>query len=114
MIPVDIHASFKAALFSGQYSLLLGAGASLDGRKKGGDPIIGGAGLTKLLADKKGAPSNTTLQRVSGLYSPDELHKILFDEYTNLVPGRTVQLLPDLIWRRIYTFNIDDLVGDCG
>lgn len=108
MLDADIVEQFKASLFSGQYNLLLGSGASLDSTDKNGRLLKSASDLSKQLCELKGLESNTPLSRVSLLLEEEEIDKYLTKPYLGCRPGETVKRLANYVWKTIYTFNIDD------
>lgn len=108
MIAPDKLSQIAPSLRAGQYSLLLGAGVSLDSQN--------GAGLRLPRTDEfrldlcrlKGARESSTLQRVFATLTPNEIEEHVVKRFKNCSPGPSVQKLTKFLWRRIYTFNIDD------
>ncbi len=106
------------ALREGQYTLLLGAGASHGATSRNGQPLPTGKTFAKELAldlSLDVAP-NTPLAYVwdaavqkSG--SEQALRtKFCISRFLNCHPALHHLLLPTFAWKRIYTFNIDDVV----
>lgn len=108
MLPPEIHDSFRASLFSGQYNLLLGSGVSLDSTDSHREPLQSASGLTKKLCELKKVSATTPLSRVALLLNPDEVEEHLTKPYSSCRPGETVKRVTGFVWRSIYSFNIDD------
>ncbi len=71
-ITTEQHAAFVSSLKSGQYNLLLGAGASVDSYNKIGQLPTGGV-FKGDLATLKGANPSQPLQRIFALLSKQEI-----------------------------------------
>ncbi|EHR73679.1 hypothetical protein BurJ1DRAFT_4894 [Burkholderiales bacterium JOSHI_001] len=108
MLTPEILDSFRASLFSGQYNLLLGSGASLDSSDVHRAPLQSASGLTKRLCELKKVNPATPLSRVALLLNPDEVEVHLTKPYSSCRPGETVKRVTGFVWRAIYSFNIDD------
>lgn len=103
--------AFQSSLRAGQYNLLLGSGISLDsynvrGRLPDADQ------LRSELCTEKNANTNTTLQRVFPLLNAKEIESLVTSRFLNCTAGPSVAQLPSFVWKRIFTFNIDDAVED--
>jgi hypothetical protein len=100
-------ASISATLRAGEYNLLTGAGISLDsGNKIGTFPS--GNDFRLSLCKLKGARENSSLQRVYSTLSPSEVDEFVVGRFKDAAPGPSVQKITKFLWRRIFTFNIDD------
>lgn len=108
MLTPEILDSFRASLFSGQYNLLLGSGASLDSSDSQREPLQSASGLTKKLCELKNVSATTPLSRVALLLKSDEVEEHLTKPYSSCRPGETVKRVTGFVWRAIYSFNIDD------
>jgi hypothetical protein len=108
MLPPEILDSFRASLFSGQYNLLLGSGASLDSTDSNRQPLQSASALTKKLCELKKVGPTTPLSRVAILLGPEEVEEHLTKPYSSCRPGETVKRVTGFVWRAIYSFNIDD------
>ena len=101
--------AFKVSLRTGQYNLLLGSGVSLDSHNaRGALPCT--ETLRRDLCTFKNAHANTTLQRVFQLLTKDEVATQVTSRFVNCTAGPSVELLPSFVWKRIFSFNIDDAV----
>lgn len=101
------RSAFVSSLLVGQYNLLLGSGVSLDSQNAQGH--LPSAGQLRLaLTELKGTPSESPLQRVFGLLSPEEIREHVTSKYIDCSPGPSVKLFPSFLWNRMFTFNIDD------
>ena len=106
-ITPEQHEAFLSSLKWGQYSLLLGAGASIDSFNKVGLLPLGGAFKDELAA-LKSANKSQPLQRVFSLLTKSEIVEHVQRRFEGCTPGPTYQLLSTFIWKRAFTFNIDD------
>lgn len=108
MIKQDIFPTFRNALFSGKYSLLIGAGVSTDSHNGRGERLRSGYELQLDLCKLANVPSTTQLHRVCIALNKTQIKSAIIDRYSNCTAGPTVKKIPSYIWKRIYTFNIDD------
>ena len=99
--------SVSASLRAGNYNLLLGSGISKDSRNKHG-LLTSGEELRQHLCKLKGAHSNSRLQRVYSTLTPTEVQNHIVERFLDCSPGPSVNKLTSFLWRRIFTFNIDD------
>ncbi|WP_454648412.1 P-loop NTPase [Bradyrhizobium liaoningense] len=106
-ISEEQHASFVSSLRAGQYNLLLGAGASMDSSNSRGN-LPSGTTFRNDLAVLKQANSNQPLQKIFSLLTPSEIKEHVTERFSNCSPGLTYQLLASFVWKRAFTFNIDD------
>ncbi|MFZ2209066.1 MAG: SIR2 family protein [Porticoccaceae bacterium] len=117
LIPTDDLKAIADAVARGEYSLLLGAGASSGGT--GGDqkPIPMAADLANQLIDEFSLPTERgsaslyeaydaagRRSSITGL-SRDDYLKLRF---TKCTPPEWLRQLPQFVWHRIWTLNIDD------
>jgi len=103
------HEAFLLSVRSGQYNLLLGAGTSLDTSNPIG-PIPSGTELRHNLCDFKKVSRNYTLQRAFGLLTPSEIDEQVTHRLIHCKPGKTSTALSGFLWKRIFTWNIDDVL----
>ncbi len=100
-------ASIASSLRAGQYNLLLGAGVSLDStNSKGSLPSAEQFRLD--LCQLKGARKTSSLQRVFSTLTSREIASEVVPRFVDCIPGQSVKRIPRFLWRRIFTFNIDD------
>jgi hypothetical protein len=99
--------SLASPLKAGRYNLLLGSGVSLDSGNALG-PLQSAETLRQSLCMLKNTKPNTALQRVFELLDPEEVTRHVIDAYRDCIPGATVKAATKFLWRRIFTFNIDD------
>ena len=102
-------AAFSRSLSSGQYSLLLGSGISTDSTNSRGS-LPTGEQLRQILCDLKGVQRNAPLQQVFSLLTEDEIEDQITSRYINCSPGPSVLHFPHFLWKRAFTFNIDDVL----
>lgn len=108
-ITKEQHDLFVSALAAGQYNLLLGAGFSADSTNTHGRLPIGDA-LKDELCDLTGANKKYSLQRVFSLLNPIQIREYVTDRFSNCQPGPTAKIASNYVWKRIFTWNIDDVL----
>jgi hypothetical protein len=101
------HAAFISSLKSGQYNLLLGSGASMDS-SNGKETLPSGTQFRNDLALLKKANAAQPLQKVFSLLNKGEIEEYVTKRFLYCTPGPTYLLLSSFIWKRAFTFNIDD------
>lgn len=106
-ITTDQHDLFVTSLMSGHYSLLLGAGASMDCENHFGK-LPSGKEFKKELCDFKAVSADYSLQQIYSLLTPAEVKKLVTDRFSAAKPGPTYNDLATFVWRYIFTWNIDD------
>lgn len=106
-ISTEQHAAFVSSLKAGQYNLLLGAGVSLDSYNVAGKLPSGGM-LRDDLCNLKKVSKNKSLQKVFSLLSDEEIKDFITNRFSGCTPGETLKALSSFIWRRAFTWNIDD------
>jgi len=106
----NLTESFRDTLFAGRYNLLLGAGASLTSKNKAGQPLRSTEKLRADICALTGAGTATSLTRAYGLLNPAQRQAELVIKYSGCTPAEELRMLPDFIWKRLFTFNIDDAV----
>ena len=110
MIDPGLADSFRNTLFAGQYSLLLGSGVSLNSRDGQGRLLRGTDQLRRDICNLTGASPETTLSRAYGLLTPQQRQSELVDRYSNCRHGTELRPLRRFLWKRIFTFNVDDVI----
>lgn len=110
MLEEDILNKLKKSLFLGQYNLLLGAGISLDSKNGKGDYLLGAHDLAQKIRELKNIRNRYPLSRLCESLSQKERKEYLTDSFSNCNPGNTVKRIPNYIWKKIFTFNIDDVI----
>ncbi|HTW51935.1 MAG TPA: SIR2 family protein [Stellaceae bacterium] len=103
------HDAFVSSLRAGHYNLLLGAGASVDASNNFG-LLPAGAAFKDTLCALKNVSVNYSLQRVYELLTPPEIDKYVTARFKDAVPGDTTKLISSFIWKRIFTWNLDDVL----
>ena len=106
-ISEDQRFFFKRALTAGHYTLLLGSGISTDSSNAKG-PLPTADQLRLALCKLKGASETTPLQQVFSLLNAAETREHVTEYFINCTPGPSLTKFPAFIWRRAFTFNIDD------
>ena len=96
------------SLLSGRYSLLIGAGASLDSTNYKNIKLMSGSEYVAFISDKKGIPPIYPLQDVYSMLTDEEVDRYVTDVFAKCTPGPTLTQLTEYIWNRIFTLNIDD------
>jgi hypothetical protein len=110
MIPAALMPAFRETLIPGSYNLLLGSGISLDSRNGRGQFLRSSERLRLDLCAATSAPNTTSLTRVCALLTAKQVHEELVEQFSDCVPGPSVTNLPRFIWRRLFSFNIDDVL----
>ncbi|HEX3354416.1 MAG TPA: SIR2 family protein [Terriglobales bacterium] len=110
MISKDLLPAFRDTLLGGSYNLLLGSGITLDSRNGHGELLRSAESLRHDLCKLTGAGDTTLLTRVYPLLSPQQIQRELVDRFSNCKPGLSVENMPHFLWRRLFTFNIDDVI----
>lgn len=110
MIPQDSSAAFRDTLLYGGYNLLLGSGVCLDSYNGLGEQLRSAEKLRKDLCALKQVRETTALPRVSALLTPEERQDQLVKRFSGCRPGASLAKLPCFLWRRLFTFNIDDVL----
>lgn len=107
---------FVNALEKGEIVLVLGAGASATSTNSKGQCVRQSGSLAALLSSEAGLPYNgEDLPDVIGAVvgpriSAVQFHRMLAAEYTKITPSPELADLLGYTWRRLYTWNVDDLV----
>jgi hypothetical protein len=101
--------AFVSGLRSGQYNLLLGAGTSMDSHNAFGNYPTGEALKVELCALKK-TSNKYSLQKVFDLLSESEIKSHITDRFLGGTPGETAKLISSFLWKRAFTWNIDDVI----
>ena len=96
------------SLKAGEYSLLLGAAASLGSKNAAGQDIPLADDYRVELCKLKGAKTSHALQRVYQTLDEHEVAQHVTARFSGCRPGPVLKTIPSFIWRRIYTLNIDD------
>ncbi len=112
MIPENLAKSFRDTLLAGGYNLLVGSGISLDSRNGRGELLRSAEQLRVDLCNLTGARATTSLTRAYALLNKSQIQAEIVDSFVNCTAGAAVQPLPLFLWRRIFTFNVDDVVED--
>lgn len=103
------HEAFISSLASGRYNLLLGAGSSMDSCNIKGK-LPDGETFKNDLCKIAGASQKHSLQRVFNLLTPDQISEHVTKRFIDCTPGKTAELLSKFLWKRIFTWNIDDVI----
>lgn len=110
MIPAAVMPAFRDTLITGSYNLLLGSGTSLDSRNGRGQSLRSSEALRRDLCVLTGARDTTSLTRAYALLTPQQRDEELVAKFSNCNPGPSVEHLPRFLWRRLFSFNIDDVL----
>ena len=98
-----------------EYSLLLGAGASIGSIGGNGEPLPSGPGLTARLIDEFRIPVEEQSITLTRAYAaarrtdPMRLERFMRTWFTGCKPDWQYRLV-DVDWHRIWTLNIDDII----
>lgn len=115
MINREILDKVARGLALKEYSLLLGAGASVDAVGGNGRPLPTGAGLKNALVEDFEIGVEGEDPRLYEVYGdlqyekPEEIASYLRSWFTNCRPSWQ-QLIAKFNWKRIWTLNIDDVI----
>lgn len=104
----DQLARFARDIRTGNYSLLIGAGASYGGINRHGNPLPLGGEYAEELCRLKGVPPSTPLQRVFNLLTDVERQHLLIDRFSGCTPSAALSAIPHFLWKRIFSLNVDD------
>lgn len=110
MIPQELVNSFKRTLYSGGYNLLLGSGISLESQNGLSEKLRSAEMLRQDLCKLKGVRDTTSLPRVFSLLDESERRVELVRRFERCRPAPSLDPLPRFLWRRLFTFNIDDVM----
>jgi len=110
MIPNAVMAAFRETLLRGSYNLLLGSGVSLDSRNGRNELLRGSEKLRQDLCALTNAPPTTSLTRAYALLTAQQVKRELVERFSKCQPGPSLRGLPRFLWRRAFTFNIDDVI----
>lgn len=102
------EAALISALRAGQYNLLLGAGFSMDSHNAKGQLPSGQQLLTELAQATNGR--KTTLQRLYQMLKPHQVKDNITERFIDTTPGETAKLMSSFVWRRVFTWNVDDVL----
>jgi hypothetical protein len=98
-------------LYSQQYHLLAGAGVSLDAKDRSGkENLVDAEQLRKSLCDLVRVSSSSPLWRVAGYLTKEQVAAHLTKPFFGCIPGPTAENIARLIWKSIFTLNIDDVL----
>lgn len=102
------EAAFLSSLRAGQYNLLLGAGFSMDSTNAKGKLPSGNQLLEELAGVTRSR--KTTLQRLYQMLNPAQIKENITDRLSGSEPGETAKLMSSFVWRRVFTWNVDDVL----
>lgn len=102
-----------ASMKLGEVVLILGAGASVSSLNRNSEPVKIGLALAELIAARAGLPYSgekltDVLSASAKTLSKKQLTDILVREYVGIKPSAELERLFSFIWKRVYTWNIDD------
>ncbi len=110
MLPDAIKAKFKDSIIRGQYNLLLGSGVCLDSVNGRGEKLRSANTLRVELCTLLGLPDSISLSKASAMLNAQQREEHLVTRYSKCKPGPSLQNLPRYVWRRLFTFNIDNVL----
>ena len=110
MLPSELMPAFKQSLLAGHYNLLLGSGTSIGSTNGKGRKLESSEALRARLCKVKGVKPETSLTRVYGLLTADEIASEVTQAFGGCVSSVEIRPLTAFIWSRLFTFNIDDVV----
>lgn len=101
----------ETALYAGEYHLLLGAGFSKSSISQNGTPVLDGDSLTKYLQQQLGIAESSSLNQLYIECQHRQLVKpLITNNYCGCTPDPKLGSLCQYVWKRAYTFNIDDVL----
>ncbi len=104
---------------NGTAILILGAGASANSRTARGEPVKVARQLAQTFAQHAGLPyQGESLTDVFGairgqILSDAQITRVLNEEYKGITPSAELKSLFKFVWKRVYTWNIDDTIENC-
>ena len=115
---VELPAHLLKQMENGNVCLVLGAGCSLTSLNGARERIPSTKGFCKVVCEAAGLPyagetPKDVFQAVrapSGPLSSVDLKKLFVDHFTECIPAPEMNKIVGFSWRRIYTFNIDDVL----
>lgn len=110
MIPPTAIRAFRDTLLAGTYNLFLGAGVSLDSDDRDGRRLPSADELRRDICRATGVGEATTMTRAASLLTDKQRSELLIRRFSGCIPGHSVSRIPDYIWRRGFSLNIDDVV----
>lgn len=110
MVDPTLIDPFRNTLFSGKYNLLLGSGVSLSSRNQQGANLRGMEELRLDICRLTDVKDTTSISRAYDLLTPQQLRSELIDKYSHCQPARDLLPMRRFLWKRIFTFNIDDII----
>jgi hypothetical protein len=102
--------AFADSVLSGEYNLFLGAGICLDAKNNQNELLPSGDTFKSELCSLLGIRTSSSLQRVFGSLSPQQVAEHVTKRFLECRPGPSVEKLPTFLWRRIFTLNVDDVL----
>lgn len=110
MLPSHLLNEFRSSLFRGQYNLLFGSGISTTSTNHLGNRLQSTDELRASLCRLKNANASTSLSRICQALLNDEVQQWIIDPYSGCIASSELLPLSNYIWRRVFTFNIDDVI----
>jgi hypothetical protein len=66
--------------------------------------------LRREICHATGVSEDTTITRAASLLTDRQRSQLLIRRFSGCTPGRSVSRVPDYVWRRAFTLNIDDVL----
>ena len=110
MLDPKLLETFRHTLFAGKYNLLLGSGVSLKSRDRNGAFLRGTEQLRRDICKLTDTSDATSLSRAYALLTAQQRQTELVDKYSRCQPGKELSPFRHCLWKRIFTFNIDDVI----
>lgn len=101
--------ALSGPLRNGRYNLLLGAGVSCDSVNSLG-PLPSAGALRDQLTVLTGVRPGSSLQRLYDTLTPGQVEAHIVAPYANATAGPSIKQVALRYWRRVFTFNIDDVL----
>src|SRR2546422_2137898 len=110
MLESELAGRVLAGIRQGRYALLLGAGFSAEAESKNGKPLPLSGALAQELADRFSMPAGHPLSRLWPALPTPQREQYLEERFRSCRVPANLHHLRSLVWRAIYTLNIDDVV----
>jgi hypothetical protein len=112
MLPSDHADRIIQGVRQGRYSLLLGAGFSVDSESVDGTPLPTGNALADELALKFDLPEKKyPLASLTDVIEANRLNGFFQARFRDCKPSDSAKLVSSFVWKLIFTFNIDDVLN---
>ncbi|NVJ26159.1 SIR2 family protein [Myxococcus sp. AM011] len=111
ILPAAIKNQVISAIRRGRYALLLGAGFSASSASKDGRPLPIGNALANEIATAFSLPTGYPLTALASSIPESDLNRHFQERFRHCIPDNKLKHVAHIIWRTIYSFNIDDILS---